>query len=383
MSLILKTLTGEPLKASQGPGKRDEGLKGLSKGRTLKATVLGPDPDGGIRVRLMGTTVLAESQAALKPGQSLTLTVEQTEPELVFSLEGREAKPHLNRLNLALQEAMQGRERLLRSLNALLAREEPAGSPDQKVPEAAARLKQAINNAGLDAKRAADPEAIPRLVRQTGLDLESRLAHAARRPADEARILFNPVPARTVRGLAKLLVQQLGAGLADAPELESRALKAMQDLLASAQGLNSALDAAAKLNAELLPQKDMLYLPLPLLFNDQVLGGELLLQLPGHDEAGERDGKTKLVFLLEMSALGPVAVEALLGPQRISGSIIVSDAPKAEFIAPRLEELQEALRQAGFKAEFSVRSRTAGEAWDSSPLADIILDSGHSFSITV
>ena len=82
-----------------------------------------------------------------------------------------------------------------------------------------------------------------------------------------------------------------------------------------------------------------------------------------------------------MSALGPVAVEAVLGPQSISGSIIVTDAPKAEFITPRLEGLEESLRQAGFKAEFSVRARSAGEAWDSSPLAEIILDSGHSFSI--
>ena len=242
-------------------------------------------------MRLMGTTVLAESQVALKPGQSLTLTVEQTEPELVFSLEGREARPQLNRLNLALQEAMQGRERLLRSLNTLLSREEPAGSPDQKAPRdrGPAQTGDQQRVPGRQAGREPGSHS-PAWCAMPGWIWNPRLARAAQRPADGARILSSPFPASTVRGLAKLLIQQLGAGLAGSPELETRTLKAMQDLLASAQGLNSALDAAVKLNAELLPQKDMLYLPLPLLFNDQVLGGELLMQLPGQDRAGGAGG---------------------------------------------------------------------------------------------
>ena len=129
MSLILKTLAGEPLKALQGSKQRGEGLKGLSKGRQVQATVLGPDGEGNTRVRLMGTTVLAESQVPLRPGQSLNLTVEETEPELVFSLDQKAVKPNISALNQALQEAMQGRERLVRGLNAVL--EQPSGDQGQ------------------------------------------------------------------------------------------------------------------------------------------------------------------------------------------------------------------------------------------------------------
>ncbi len=383
MSLILKTLAGEPLKVVQSPKQRGEGLKGLVKGRRLAATVLGTDAQGGVQVRLMGATVLAESQVPLKPGQALTLTVEETEPGLVFSMADKPGESRQNRLNLALQEALQGRERLVRSINAVLQSEEPSSPQAAQAKETAARLKDAIWNESLNTRRAADPDGLARLVRHSGLNLEARLAQAVRQPGFEDQVLADPLPAHTLRGLAKALVRQLAAGLADTEDLDAMALKALRGLLSSAQGLSSALDAATRLNAELLPQKEMLYFPLPMLFGDQVLGGELLLQLPRHDEDGQRKGQAKLVFFLNMSALGPVTVEAMLNKERIKGSIVAADAPRAEFISELLPELTESLQQSGFASDFSVRAREAGEPRDASPLADLIRQSGHSFSITV
>ena len=84
-----------------------------------------------------------------------------------------------------------------------------------------------------------------------------------------------------------------------------------------------------------------------------------------------------------MSALGPVAVEAVLHKDRLNGSIVLTDEPKAEFVKQQLPELIDSLRQSGFEAGFTVRSRASGEAWDASPLADLIRGSGQSFSITV
>ena len=299
MSLILKTLGGEPLKTAQNARQRGEELKGLAKGRQVQATVLGPDAKGNIRVRIMGGTVLAESQVPLKQGQTLNLTVEETEPELVFSMADKSNSPQVSRLNLALQEALQNRERLVQGLNNLLHAKETGDAQNARAGEITEKLRQAIRNGALNAKRAGDPEALSRLLRQSGLDLEARLARAARQPGRESRVLANPFPAGTLRGLAKALLRQLGAGMADGADLDSMAQKALQDLRGSAQGLSAALDAATRLNAELLPQKDMLYLPLPMLFGDQVLGGELLLQLPAQDENQERQGQTKLVFFFE------------------------------------------------------------------------------------
>jgi hypothetical protein len=390
MSLILKTLTGESLKSLQGGKEKDEGFKGLAKGRQVRATVVGAQDNGLVKVRIMGATVLADSQTPLYPGQNLDLTVEETSPQLVLSLSGKnQSGGQAGKLAMALQEMLQSRERLAKDMGGIL--EFDSTKQKNPLPEQSARilsqLKQALADAAISADKAGDPETLRRLLSQTGMNLENRLAKILQGRAPALSQIISgpdaPLPAETLRGLAKALTRQLGLNLGQLTDPDAAALAAFKELFSSAQGLGNALEAAQQLNAELLPQKDMLYLPLPLLFDDQLLGGELLMQLPGREGGQDREGNTRLVFFLNMSALGPITIEAFMRPGKLSGHFIVADDAKAEFIRERLGELITSLEQAGFQADFRVRARSAGEPADASPLADLIRSSGRSLSITV
>ena len=160
-------------------------------------------------------------------------------------------------------------------------------------------------------------------------------------------------------------------------------MSVFKELLSAAQGLGHALESAQGLNPELLSQNDMLYLLLPLWFQDKMLSGELLLQLPEREADAAQNRDVNLVFLLNMSELGPVCIEARLGPGQLSGHILVDYEAKAVFMRNRLDELESGLKKAGFKSDFTVRVASAPHDLQASPLAELIRDSGRSISITV
>jgi hypothetical protein len=146
----------------------------LKPGQALKALVLGLQPDGQVLIRLLGRTLLAQSQTPLSPGQSLEVVVRQTSPQLMLSLL-EPPGPAPGGLAVALQEAARGRQRLLSSLHVLLGPGPPA-TGDARLADMASRLRQVAQ--GMLAQEGSGPDAglLPRQARLSGLDLEARLA---------------------------------------------------------------------------------------------------------------------------------------------------------------------------------------------------------------
>ena len=69
----------------------------------------------------------------------------------------------------------------------------------------------------------------------------------------------------------------------------------------------------------------------------------------------QEESKENLVFFLEMSQLGPVAIQAILGENSLSGQFQVTDDHAQQLINQGLPVLEEHLGALGYKAHFSCR----------------------------
>lgn len=340
--------------------------------------MLGEGPGGLYRVRLMGQTVLAESRHPLTPGQGLSLTVESTSPQLVLST-AQAPGGGLKSLPVSLQMLLHGKERLAQNFSVFLEFDPP---PQQKaalpprILELAGELKETLREAALGPNTSTGPHGLARLIEKSGMDLESRLAASAGKGKAAA------LPG-SIRYLAGMLAAELETHLAAMLGKDPEQTALMRELLGASQGLAGLFESNQRLNAELLPQRDSLFFALPLLLGDKLEHGELLLELPSGKERGQGKGQTRLAFLLNLTHLGPLAIQAMVAPGRVNGEFITDSPGKAEFLQSRLPELERALSGLGFEASFTVSLKTPAQVQSCSPLAEIIRQGGQYLSLTV
>ncbi|MGD8562218.1 MAG: hypothetical protein PVG03_06780 [Desulfarculaceae bacterium] len=366
----------------QGPDKAQTSTKAapgslaeLSPGRTVRALVLGMGHGGLAKISLLGTTVLAETRVPLKPGQSLTLTVEEVSPRIVLSL-GQGSGPS-QRLVLALQESQQATRKLASSLSRLLKFDlQKAPLPTGKASELAARLKELAAEMVIGPKAVGDTKALPRSLAAAGWDMESRLA---RRVVQGKSGTF---PSANLRTLSWMLSRELAGNLSLLTAQEPSRAAAIKDFAQAAAELVHSFEANQRLNAQLWPQRDQLLLALPFAFGDRLEQGELLLELPAQPDEGPEGRETKLAFFLSFSALGPVAIEAALRKKMVRGHIFTTTPQAQAFLKTRLPRLYQGLEKAGFKGNFEVRLSPRLDPKTDSPQAALIRQ-GHYISIKV
>jgi hypothetical protein len=68
----------------------------------------------------------------------------------------------------------------------------------------------------------------------------------------------------------------------------------------------------------------------------------------------KKEGESGVVFMLEMTRLGPIRVDARIGGGKIVGSVYVEKEPVARFMEKALPDLTDPLRRAGYDVSFDV-----------------------------
>jgi hypothetical protein len=106
------------------------------------------------------------------------------------------------------------------------------------------------------------------------------------------------------------------------------------------------------------PSQNGAYMQLPL------PGGgtaEVRVSPDGGREGGDRDRPRRLAFLLHLSALGPVMIEATAGPHGVDATVRTTGETARAFLGERSGELTDALRSTARSASVSVE-RMSGPA---------------------
>lgn len=343
----------------------------LTPGRVVTATVLGDAPGGLIRIKLMGTTVLAESKVDLTPGQTVKLVVQETSPQVVLAMAGSE-KGGVVRLPGLLQSVFQSNQTLAANLQTLLKFDLASLDISGKVRQAAQNVQQAAERFAAD-----DPDPLRNAVKSAGLDYESRLAAEAKGQGDGV--------GAAARGLRPLIMALQRAMAADSGRAAAGGphTAGLEVFAQAAAQVGEFFDSLAGLNAELVPRDSQLLLALAMLLDDELESGELLLDLPERGEKGGKEGQTSMVFFLKLTALGPLAIEAVLAGKSLKAEFVVDHPDKAEFINEHLGELAERLEAMGFEARLQAKVRPARQVEEASPLAVLIRKHGQYLSITV
>ncbi|MBF0171441.1 MAG: flagellar hook-length control protein FliK, partial [Nitrospinae bacterium] len=75
----------------------------------------------------------------------------------------------------------------------------------------------------------------------------------------------------------------------------------------------------------------------------------------GGNVRDKKAGETAVVFMLEMTLLGPVRVDTRVAKEQIAGSVYVGSDPVAAYLEGRLPDLVAPLKEAGYQVTFDVR----------------------------
>lgn len=379
----------------------------FSKGDILEGNVLKTLGENQALVRFRGVDLMAVTQYRLTEGQKITGKVESVTPQFTVSLvSGKTASEARTTglLRLLLPSKAPMGETLARALEAV--RGEPA-SPGDVLKSLASDLEK-IMSANLE-KMA--PQDVRQALKNSGVYLESLLGKAA-----EGLITRQELKAGLAvdlkASIAKALniiegkIADLVANLKTSPELpttttlpqvtgksmpneaapvpaqaqpvpkqypvsaaqgEGEAFKELSRLHDTAKSLRSAisnieltqlLNSAGK-KAGATGEGVLMY-QIPYMQNGSPETAKVYLKLEEDGDGGggekKKGGKKSLVFMLNMTKLGPVRVDVNFSAGSAHGFIYVENDKVAAHARESLNELTSALEPAGYRADFVVKT---------------------------
>jgi hypothetical protein len=308
------------------PAENTQSPAGLRLNAELAATVTRVLSARQVQLAIAGERILADTCLELQPGSRLQLKVIRTDPRPVLKIletvvpQDAAGMPAPKRPPLA-GDPFAGLSRLLS------AGQEGGG-------EGLARLTGLI--ASLAVKSAApDAALLERLMLNAGMLWEAKVSQAvSRRPA--------PAP----EGL-----RQMTAG-----DLKAAALQLLQEAAggpgarAGVQHFLEGLETLQILNRHAAEETGRFILPLPVLWDDGLRFGQLLLDF-NREAGGEgpsAEKATRLSLLLTLSRLGPLRGDFAIWRKTVNGTFGVADAGAAQLVGSELPRLTRALGRIGF-----------------------------------
>jgi len=353
-------------------------------------------------VRIGGVELFAITETKLQTGQVIMGRVEKTSPNVTISLlkAGGADQKAVELLRLLLPSKAPIGDALARVGEVIDKTDLPP-----KTEKAIALLKQVLSRSTVNLEKAT-PEILKKIIKNSGLYMEAGLKEAALGkstthkagplPEGDVKIalgkalkLLEGEIARMASDLDRLLKASTkktttAKGEADHLPIEGKHLKKPPPTGAKVQ--SKALEIDSKM-AEIAKTKEVAHEIKNAINNielNQLVNAPLkresggtslsLFQIPfvqgafiesarvyiqPRDEDAEGKGKksqgeSSIVFMLNMSALGPVRVDVTVGRGKITGSVYVLNDTVADFMKNNLEHLSKKLESAGYEVWVNV-----------------------------
>ena len=302
---------------------------------------------------------MARTAVALTEGRVLSLKVQETVPVLTFKLLG--TKPaDIDIVSIALILSAV-KENLWKSISENI---DHYGLSR----EALSRFKELMDDLSLGLFSKSAPDLFRLLIDKSGMNWEAKLREA----------LHN----KTIGGdnLAKLVDGDL-KGLA------SKFLGFKGESAVLLKRLVSTLSHIQILNYLGLKQEGKLFFPIPIQLPDGLFTvGQLLIQLP--QKEGKEHGKKKarkdlsrIIFLLDLSVLGPLRADLTIQGQAIEGRILLSKKEAKACIEKGIPILISRLEERGFSVLSMECHLKDPVIVNESLIQEIIPDEGYSLNL--
>lgn len=179
-----------------------------------------------------------------------------------------------------------------------------------------------------------------------------------------AKVLSSMQGAEPKPELLRVLKQLLSASqlLAPAEDEDGSASKdhhsaKVNETLAGLAKASSFFRAQALVSHEVAQVTQGDFVLVPSFFAGQSGWGEWLWSHEKGGEEGQKDSHEKLAFFLEMSNIGPVAIQAILAEKTLSAQFRVADDTAYRAIVLALPQLEERLKTLGYKANLTCQQK--------------------------
>lgn len=289
-----------------------------------------------VLIQVRGKEMVAETAFPLPEGAESQVRVEQLEPRVIFKLlmptSGGSVSFNLLKKYWIGDPPL---ESLVESWEALKSVNEP--SLPKEVQETWTRIQEATKQFSGILESGADPQALVRIIDQSGLNLENKLL---RMITSEGK----PSIQGALDGDLKGLLLKMKAQLEQVAPETARELQPLIQKMELYQLLNAGEGDPSRL-----------LLLIPLIFPEGLRWTEVLFSgdREGGEPAGNREGG--LLFLLDMPALGKLQVEIQIRQNRLFGRFKTADPRIGDYLEENKLRLADRLGMAGYLAELEIR----------------------------
>ena len=304
---------------------------GLEKGQVVKATVENAISAREAILNIQGKRVQARTHMPLKSGETILLRVEDNGVQPTFKL--IEAKAgrfiHLPADILSRSGPYGLLARVMKTLDAI--------TGNHHINETGSQMERLIRSLSLKTGNT-DVDFLRRLFRGSGLTWENKLIRLLGSERAISSDLVKDIINADVKALSMRLASQLEKSEASAFSQVKAFLENMEHL--------------QYLNERSVRESGRYLLPFPILFDEPLRFGQLLIDLgnrKGNDSEDKRDRLVKVSFLLEMSNLGNVLADFSILKHALSGTFSVETDSIRKLIMENIPQLKKKMKQTGFE----------------------------------
>jgi hypothetical protein len=330
-------------------------LTGLSVGQTVEARVMERLEDGRFIIRIGQNLLTAEAEPTLRPGQAMMLRVDSLNPRVLLSVapppEERITAEHLRFFRSNPGALTQS----LAELTEIVGGMRGADFSRLAGRENLAVLLDALASAMLGREQIERGFSLRDAVRSLGLQLEGDLRKALESPGS------NPVPSQAgLKASLMKVLEELQAKLQSA-EINAADAKAIRELTPALERTVRAIEGQQVLNVHFQQTEGKLLFQIPLILPGPLGKADIFIRdeerSPGK---GEKKAAFRVVFALEMDALGDVMAQAHFRAKEVTVRIYCEREPVASFISGLLPYLEKQLIEAGYHVAKLVVSADSG-----------------------
>jgi hypothetical protein len=330
-------------------------LTGLSVGQTVEARVMERLEDGRFIIRIGQNLLTAEAEPTLRPGQAMMLRVDSLNPRVLLSVapppEERITAEHLRVFRSNPGALTQSLAELTEILGGMRGADfsRLAGRDNLAV------LLDALSSAMLGREQIERGFSLRDAVRSLGLQLEGDLRKALESPGS------NPVPSQAGLKTSLMKVLEEFQAKLQSAEINTADANAIRELTPALERTVRAIEGQQVLNVHFQQTEGKLLFQIPLILPGPLGKADIFIRdedwSPGK---GEQKAAFRVVFALEMDALGDVMAQAHFRAKEVTVRIYCEREPVASFISGLLPELEKHLIEAGYHVAKLVVSADSG-----------------------
>lgn len=328
----------------------------LEPGQTLKGTLVRILDDKMALVQFQNRqlqTLMAGGNVNLRPGQEIAATVQRLGSG--FALIAQPMNAGLRAVDAAMIKpyltSKQDLGKMIVSLRKAIL-ENPALKDLKIDPALIERIRDTLKILLPTEETLRDGARLKEQIDRSGINYEAKVRRllAQKQTLDNRAVLAKDLKGQLLELLGRLEKLDLKK-----IQRDSFAPDRSQEIKELIQHVKQAVDSLEhqQLSNQFARQKqDPILIQIPDPFSPETKTAKLYIRGDAEGEGGARKDKkdVNLVFLLDLTALGNLRVDAKLREKDLSAKISVEDNAVADFIANRVQKLESRLREIGFNA---------------------------------